>query len=190
MKKIIIILVAFLAVPSISNAQTWKDILQTFVSIAEKSTVSYKNITTTTVEVNSASKWGGDTRKLVDVRLPAGTKGWYYRITPFYVSQSYQYASNETLHYLITNNVKTYACPSFGTYCITDNYVFTHSADKTNFDNKNSFGSLPGYKHTGVGTGVYSCDKVQDLLWIGIKNPNNTKGLKVIVEVVAWGYYN
>jgi hypothetical protein len=188
MKKLyILLLLATFGFSGIVHAQTWEDILAELEHEINDKPIEFEKVLTKTVEVNSLTKWGGDTRKVIPFSLPTGTEGWYYRITPMYVSYDYSYGSNETLYYLIKNKAKSVRTPPFGDYAIVDCYVFTHSADAYRFDAKSDFNYMKGHAHKGIATSYYYNNTVQDNLWIGIKNPNNSKGLKVIVEVVAWG---
>lgn len=189
MKKITIVIILLFAYTHVSNAQKWLDILNAIVETADAVlNPVYKDVLTKTIEINSATKLGGDTRKVISFNLPAGTRGWYYRITPMDISNNYAYAPNERLYYLIKNKMQNVHTPPFGTYAIVDHYVFSHSADANNFNSKRDFRWIKGHGHKGRATSYYPSKAVYDNLWIGIKNPNKFKGLNVIVEVVSWGY--
>ncbi|MDF2449453.1 MAG: hypothetical protein K0R26_1957 [Bacteroidota bacterium] len=155
--------------------------------------VIVKDVTTQTLIVNSSSNArisGGKTRGVVKVNLPAGTKKWYYRVTVLDAEREYKYQNNETFYYLLNNN------KFFETYSPTteaiDFYILGHSGDRESFleTGNNNFKSFSAYTKIGIGSFIGECNISQENLWIGIKNLNTMVGLKVIVEVVAYGNFN
>lgn len=147
-----------------------------------------KNVMTQTVSINSTSKavFAGSTRAVLKIDLPKGTKEWFYRITTMDINTNYFYPQEETFFSLISDkkaiktNNKTNKPLNF--YIIDDNSV-------NNFRQKgnDNFRYYSKYSKTNTQGFIDSCDIISDNLWIGLINPNVRDGLKVIVEVVAFG---
>ena len=62
-----------------------------------------KNVMTQTVSINSTSKafFSGNTREVLKIDLPTGTKEWFYRITTMDINTNYYYPQEETFFSLI-----------------------------------------------------------------------------------------
>ena len=150
-----------------------------------------KNVMTQTVSINSTSKafFSGSTRAVLKLDLPKGTKTWYYRITTMDINTNYYYPQEETFFTQIfdkkafTINNKTDKPLYF--YIIDDNEV--NNFRQTGNDN---FRYYSKYTKTNTKGFIDSCDLISNNLWIGLINPNIRDGLKVIVEVVAFGDFN
>jgi hypothetical protein len=149
-----------------------------------------KNVMTQTVSINSTSKalFAGSTRAVLKIDLPAGTTKWFYRITTMDINTNYYYPQEETFFSLIfdkkafTINNKTNKSLNF--YIIDDNSV--NNFRQTENDN---FKYYSKYSKTNTQGFIDSCDLTSNNLWIGLINPNIRDGLKVIVEVVAFGNF-
>ena len=147
-----------------------------------------KNVMTQTVSINSTSKafFSGSTRAVLKIDLPIGTKEWFYRITTMDINTNYYYPQEETFFSIITDkkafktNNKTNKPLNF--YIIDDNSV--NNFRQTGNDN---FRYYSKYSKTNTQGFIDSCDLTSNNLWIGLINPNVRDGLKVIVEVVAFG---
>ena len=185
MKTKILLMIMLLIGINAKSQITWEQI---FNAIAGK-TESFKNVTSQVVEVNSIMKFGGITRQVVQVLLPAGTEKWYYRITVLPVSMNYSYQSNETFFYLLKNkkSMEIYS-PTLYDKDNINFFIIGHSGDKSSFLSDNAFKSY--YTKKNINSFIEGSTLSLDNLWIGIENPNKVHGLKVIVEVVAWGYFN
>ena len=171
---------------SVNAQSTFEKILNALSGLNE----SFYEVTTKVVEVNSTMKFNGITKRTFQVKLPAGTTKWYYRITVLPVSSDYAYQNNETLLYLLQNRM------SMELYYPTredhDNINFLllgHSGDVDSFLTGNIYHYLKG-SHADINSFIDESDIIQENLWIGIENPNKVHGLKVIVEVVALGNFN
>lgn len=175
------------------NAQTWDDILKTVAKAISGQTSSYKDVTTKTLIVNSSSNarmMGGKTRAVIKIDLPENTDYWFYRVTVLDKNSNYSYSNNESFYYLLSHNKKMnlYSPTSEG----IEFFVLGHSGDVNSFleTGNNNFRVFADYSRINTGSCVGQCKLNQENLWIGIKNPNTSTGLQVIVEVVAWGRYN
>lgn len=180
------------------NSQTLREIINILADSQNKTTSEVKKaslleITNKTLSVNSSSNAyfsGGKTRDVIKIELPKGTINWYYRVTVLDIKSNYSYSYNETLAYLLSNKktMDTYSPTSFG----IDFYLLGHTGDVNSFleTGNNNFRSYPTFTKTNTNSFVNYSNFINENLWIGIKNPNASQGLKVIVEVVTYGYYN
>jgi hypothetical protein len=186
MKKAILIVSLIFTIST--NAQTLKEIIQTLKGeTIEK--VFYKDIVNEVVVVNSNMKarfGGGNTRAAIKVNLPKGTKRWYYRITVTELNSYFSFSEKETLFYKIKENKtpSSVQLTSEGVdfYIIDSNSVSDFR--QTGNDNYRHYTSFYKSKTSGF---IDMSSFISDDLWIGIKNPNMKDGLRVIVEVVAYG---
>lgn len=195
-KKVIILATCILTFTNFAIAQSLTQIIEELskeIGSQDANKMSIKNIVTKTLTVNSSSNarlYNSNTREVVKLEIPAGTKNWFYRITVLDVDKNYSYQSNETLHHLLSNNktMNTYAPTNEG----VDFYIFDHSGEVESFKRtgNDNFTAYTPYTKLRTNTFAGDCKLTQENLWIGIKNPNSFVGLKVIVEVVAWGDYN
>ena len=152
----------------------------------------YKEIVNKTVVINSSSNArfsGGKTRSGIKINLPVGTIKWVYRITLLSAKSYYSYPYEQTLFNLMSNNQK-YIVNNQTNYGV--DFYIVDDFDISNFlqtgnDNFKYYKNNSKLNTTGF---VGVCDILTDNLWIGIKNPNITEGLKAIVEVVAFGNFN
>jgi hypothetical protein len=152
----------------------------------------YKEIVNETVVINSSSNArfsGGKTRSGVKINLPQGTIKWVYRITLLSAKSYYSYPYEQTLFNLISNNQKYIVNnqTNYGVdFYIIDDYDINNFLQTGN-DNFNYYSKYSKLNTTGF---VSVSDLLKNNLWIGVKNPNVTEGLKVIIEVVAFGDFN
>jgi hypothetical protein len=152
----------------------------------------YKEIANETVVINSSSNArfsGGKTRSGIKINLPVGTIKWVYRITLLSAKSYYSYPYEQTLFNLMSNKQK-YIVNNQTNYGV--DFYIVDDFDISNFlqtgnDNFKYYKNNSKLNTTGF---VGVCDLLTDNLWIGIKNPNITEGLKAIVEVVAFGDFN
>jgi hypothetical protein len=186
MKKLIYIIM--FACSFSMNGQTLKEIMQTLKGETSEK-VFYKDIVNEVVVVNSNMKarfGGGNTRAAIKVNLPKGTKHWYYRVTVTELNSYFSFSEKETLFYKIKEN-KTPSSVQLTNegvdfYVIDSNSVSDFR--QTGNDNYRHYTSFYKSKTSGfINTSTF----INDDLWIGIKNPNMKDGLRVIVEVVAYG---
>lgn len=151
-----------------------------------------KDLGSVVLDVNSASNqfWcGGHTRNYCEVPLPEGTIRWFYRATVMSIESNYNYQSNETLFYLLQNQkrVDLIFPSSLGVNLL----FFTHSGELNSFYQGSSSYSWNGkLNKTNTLTTVGSVDFYQPKFWIGVQNKNQFDGLKVLIEIVAMGYFN
>jgi hypothetical protein len=145
-----------------------------------------------TVVINSSSNArfsGGNTRAGVKINLPIGTTKWYYRITLMNTNSYYSYPEQQTLFSLISNRQSFFVNnqTNYGVdfYVIDDNSINNFS--QTGNENYRYYQKYSKLNTSGF---IDSCDMISTNLWIGLKNPNITEGLKAIVEVVAFGNFN
>ncbi len=193
MKKIFFSILLF---SSLSYSQTTNDELVQSISnlinkIGHREVKVYKQILNETVVVNSSSNArfsGGKTRVGFKLNLPLGTDTWYYRITLLEPNSNYNYPYKSDFYSLVsnnnpffTNNQTDYGVDFFilndysiGNFLQIGNENFSYY-DK--FSRKNTRGFIG------------SCDLKFSNLWLGIRNPDVSHGLKVIVEVVAIGNF-
>ncbi len=174
-------------------AKTFDAIAQIIHQVNVAVNYSLYDLGSTTIDINSTSKayfGGGHTRGLVQVHLPAGTEKWFYRITVLDIKSTYSYQPNESLYYVLKNNMpdNSYRPTTDG----VDFFLLGTSGDATSFSQtgNNSFSYIDGYSHLNYNSFCEGSNIIQDNLWIGVRNNNKVEGLKVIVEVVAWGHYN
>lgn len=192
MKKLFLLFILFFSINS--NAQTLLDFAKALagktdeVSAVQK--VLYKEVMNEVVTINSTSNEmfsGGNSRKALYVRLPLGTTKWYYRITPMDVYANYYYQPRETFFSLLSNNyplfVNNQAQKGLHFYIIND-----YAAN--DFYAKRTFNVYSNYTREKT-LGFYGeCNLTFNNLMICLSNPNLKDGLKVIVEVVAFGNFN
>lgn len=170
------------------NGQTLKEIIKT-LSGETSEKVFYKDIVNEVVVVNSNMKarfGGGNTRAAIKLNLPKGTKHWYYRITVTELNSYFSFSEKETLFYKIKEN-KTPSRVQLTNegvdfYIIDSNSVSDFR--QTGNENYRHYTSFYKSKTSGF---IDMSTLISDDLWIGIKNPNMKDGLRVIVEVVAYG---
>lgn len=170
------------------NGQTLKEIIKTLGGETTEK-VFCKNVVNEVVVVNSAMKarfGGGNTRAAIKVNLPKGTKYWYYRITVTELNSYFSFGEKETLFYKIKENnlpssVKL-TNEGIDFYIIDSNSVSEFT--QTGNDNFRHYSNFYKSKTSGF---MNMSSFINDDLWIGIKNPNMKDGLRVIVEVVAYG---
>jgi hypothetical protein len=192
MKKLILLSILFFSINS--NSQTVLEVLKALsgktddVPVVQK--VVFKEVMNEVVIINSTSNEmfsGGDSRKAMPVKLPPGTVKWYYRITPMDVRTNYYYQPRETFFSLLSNNyplfVNNKAQKGLDFYIIND-YA------ESDFYAKRSFNRYSKFTREKV-LGFYGeCNLIYNNLMICLNNPNVRDGLKVIVEVVAFGNFN
>ena len=174
------------------NGQTLKEIIKTLAGEEKEETVKkvpYKEVLNEVITINSSSNEmfsGGTTRQAIRVKLPSGTKKWYYRITPMDVTSTYSYNPRETFFSLLTNNyplfVNNRTNYGFNFYIIND-YALSELNAKRAF---NVYSNFTREKTLGF---YGECNLTFNNLMICLVNPNLKDGLKVIVEVVAYGDY-
>jgi hypothetical protein len=144
------------------------------------------------LDVNSASNqfwYGGHTRNYCEIPLPEGTIKWFYRATVMPIESNYNYQSNETLFYLLQNQkqVDLFFPSPYGVNLL----FFTHSGELNSFyQGSSSYAWNNKYNKSNTRTTVGTIDFYQPKFWIGVENNNQFDGLKVIIEVVAMGYFN
>ena len=178
--------------PFVNYSQTLEELYNKLVN-KDKSVdnqVHYKDVMNEIVTLNSTSNafWsGGNTKSAVYIKLPLGTTKWYYRVTLMDVRQNYIYNSNESLFSLVSNNhplfVNNQTSHGLDFYIINDYARNDFYADRTfyqytDYQNENTRG------FNGI------CNLTYNNLMICLKNRNLKDGLKVIVEVVAYGNFN
>jgi hypothetical protein len=173
-------------------AKTFSDIYQIIHAVNNAVNGSLRDLGSTTITINSTSKayfGGGHTRGIVQVQLPRGTEKWFYRITVLDVKSNYSYQNNESLYYVLSNNLadNIYRPTTDG----VDFFLLGTSGDATSFSEtgNNNFSYINGYSYLNTNSFYEGSNIVQDNLWIGVRNNNKIEGLKVIVEVVAWGHF-
>jgi len=191
MKKLILLSLLFLSLHS--NAQTLLEIAKALSGKTDEvpavQKVLYKEVMNEVVTINSTSNEmfsGGNSRKALYVRLPIGTTKWYYRITPMDVYANYYYQPRETFFSLLSNNyplfVNNQAQKGLDFHIIND-----YAAN--DFYAQRSFNVYSNYTRENT-HGFYSeCNLTYNNLMICLSNPNLKDGLKVIVEVVAFGNF-
>jgi len=201
MKKILFLSIFLLANVSFSQndapQSSSEDLVKVINNLINKKpafkteTLTYKEIINTTEVVNSSSKarfGGGKTRVAIPLNLPFGTTMWFYRITVMDVSTNYTYPSYDTFISQIKRSgpftVKTNTTYGVDLYLLDDFNV--KNFEQTGNDN---FSVYSDYTKLNSNGWVNSSNLIKSNLWIGIKNPNAMQGLKVIVEVVAFGTF-
>ena len=152
----------------------------------------YKQILNETVIVNSSSNarfYGGKTRTGFKINLPEGTQTWYYRITLLEPNSSYTYPYNSDFFSLLKNhnplfinNQTNYGVDFF----VLDDYSISNFLQTGN----DNFRYYEKYSKKNTSGFINSCDLKSNNLWISLKNPDISHGLKAIVEVVAIGNFN
>jgi|GEM_PF-2567166 hypothetical protein len=176
-------------------ATTFNDIFKIVnqtAQVVNNVTASIQDLGTTTIVINSTSNahlMGGHTRGLVAVHLPRGTEKWFYRITVLDKKSNYSYQSNESLYYVLRNNLQDniYRPTTDG----VDFFLLHTSGDANSFSEtgNNNFSYIDGYSHLNVNSFYEGSNIVEDNLWIGVRNNNYVEGLRIIVEVVAYGHF-
>ncbi len=193
MKKLLFLLIIFFSINS--NSQTALEILQALAGNNNNNTnavqkIHYKEVINEVVTINSTSNEmfsGGSSRNAMYVRLPIGTTKWYYRITPMDVYANYYYQPRETFFTLLSNNFPLFV--NNQTYNGLNFYIINDYA-MNDFYAKRSFNIYSNYTKENT-LGFYGeCNLTFNNLMICLSNPNLKDGLKVIVEVVAFGNFN
>lgn len=157
-----------------------------------KGNTIYKQILNETVTVNSSSNarfYGGKTRAGFKINLPIGTEKWYYRITLLEPNSTYTYPSNSDFFTLVKNNTPFFVNnqTDYGLdFFILDDYSIKNFLETGN----DNFRYYDRYSKKNIRGFIDSCDLKSNNLWIGIKNPDVSHGLKVVVEVIAIGNFN
>ena len=170
------------------NGQTLKEIIKTLAGETTEQ-VFYKDIVNEVVVVNSNMKarfGGGNTRAVIKLNLPKGTKNWYYRVTVTELNSYFSFGEKETLFYKIKEN-KTPSSVQLTNEGIDFYVIDSNSVSdfrQTGNENYRHYTSFYKSKTSGF---INMSSFISDDLWIGIKNPNMKDGLRVIVEVVAYG---
>lgn len=157
-----------------------------------KSTLpTYREVVNVTETVNSSSKarfGGGKTRVAIPINLPIGTNTWFYRITVMEANSSYTYPIQDKFETQLKNSgpftVKNQTNYGIDFYILDDFNV--KNFKETGNDNFSTYTDYTKLNSNGL---FNSSKLIKNNLWIGIKNPNVTQGLKVIVEVVAFGTF-
>lgn len=151
----------------------------------------YKQILNETVIINSSSNarfYGGKTRAGFKINLPEGTENWYYRITLLEPNSSYSYPYNSDFFSLIKNNNPLFINnqTNYGVdFFVLDDYSINNFLQTGN----DNFRYYEKYSKKNTRGFIDSCDLKSNNLWIGVKNPDVSHGLKVIVEVIALGRF-
>jgi hypothetical protein len=187
MKKAILIVSLIFTIST--NAQTLKEIVEVLGGKTETTSkkILYKEVLNEVVTINSTSNEmfsGGNSRQAIRVKLPIGTKKWYYRLTPLDVSSSYYYQPREAFISLLSNDYPLFVNDrtnyGFNFYIIND-YALNDFYAKRQF---NVYTNFTREKTLGF---YGECNLTFNNLMICLTNTNVKQGLKVIVEVVAYG---
>lgn len=152
----------------------------------------YKEVLNVTDIVNSSSNarfYGGKTRAGFKLNLPAGTTEWFYRITLMDKDVNFNYPSDQSLSNLLKINapLSVYNQTNYGIDCfILDDFNIKNFLQTGN-DNFSSYSDYIKYNTRGF---INFSKLIKNNLWIGVRNPNVMHGLKIIVEVVAFGNFH
>lgn len=189
MKKI---LLAFLLTCSFSFGQSVGQTIEKGIELLTKDKNSHiKPILTETITLSSITKstfGGGNTRAVVKVNLPPSTKTWFYRITVMDVNTNYSYPESES-YYTILKKKKPHIVAGLTTSGIDFHILDKSSVNAFLADRKNDFLRFSKYSKYETPGFVDNCELISNDIWIGLNNPNLRQGMKVIVEIVAMGYY-
>lgn len=155
-----------------------------------KKEVKFVEVLNTVLETNSVSNArfkGGKNRVAIKLDLPEGTKSWYYRITVMELNDFFRLGTTNTLLYGLQNKQYNYNNRSTKT---VDFYVIPES-NVANFmqTGNDNYLIYTDYTKRNVSDYIGTSDKYNDDYWIGIKNNDNFKGVKVLLEVVALGIF-
>lgn len=191
-----LILLVFLMLSINSYSQTTNDELVQSISnlinkIGHRDVKVYKEILNETVIINSSSNArfsGGNTRAGFKINLPIGTDTWYYRITLLEPNSNYRYPYKADFYSTISNNYTFYTNnqTDYGVdFFILNDYSISNFLQTGN-ENFSYYGKFSRNNTRGF---IGSCDLKFNNLWLGIRNPDVSHGLKVIVEVVAIGNF-
>jgi hypothetical protein len=145
--------------------------------------------------INNSYMQGGTTRIVVPLKLPQGSIGWFLRIVVVQrekVIETQTTLFNELLNIgsgITTAGISTLGSialkslnkPAAAQYC--DLFVFDEQNSR-NFSNKKSFSAFTKLENT-VSTNEYFDNILGDNLYLGIRNNNQSNGIKVQIEVVA-----
>jgi hypothetical protein len=105
------------------------------------------------------------------------------------ININYYYPQDETFFSLISNkkvfNINNQTNNPISFYIVDDN-----SVDNFRQKGNDDFRYYTKYSKMNTQGFIDSCDLISNNLWIGLINPNIRDGLKVIVEVVAFGDFN
>ncbi len=177
-----------------SNSQTLLEVAKVLSGNKDENSkneqkIVYKNVLNEVFTINSSSNETfkrGNARQAIKIKLPYGTIKWYYRITPFDVRGNYSYKENEELFSLLSNDnplfVNNQISKGLDFYIIND-YAEEDFYAKRRFENYSDFTKQKTNGFYGESNLVYNN------LMICLINPNLKDGLKVIVEVVAYGNF-
>lgn len=191
--RVVFILCVFLTYNK-SNAQV-DELLSSYNKIKSlqkeiKKEVKLVEVLNTVLEVNSVSNArfkSGKNRVGVNLDLPEGTTTWYYKITVIDLEDSFRVNSYNSLFYQLNN--KKFS-NNFRSKSTIDFYIIPES-NIANFMQTGNDNYLVYSDYTKKNISEYtgSSEKYNDDFWIGIKNNNKFKGVKVILEIVALGIF-
>ncbi|MCF6180500.1 hypothetical protein [Lutibacter sp.] len=195
MKNLIIL--TFVLCFSIPNVYSQNDDLKESITklykllnTKKESSYSFREVINETLEVNSVSNArfkGGETRKGISLNLPKNTSIWYYRITVLELNDSFRLRENEKL----VNQIKNKDLELFNRANEQIDFYIIPESNIANFlqTGNNNFMVYKNFTKNNTSDFFETSKVLGDDFWIGIKNNNKFKGLKVIVEVVAFGKF-
>lgn len=177
---------------------TWKTVYDTTFAMAERRTASntYEAVMLQT-PIDFSLLQGGKSRIAVPVTLPANTVSWYYSFSATRNSAAVPATkSSMKLFNELTRLINQSGTLAFGTNALTqppganycDIYVLDENS-RTAFLNKNDgnwhYDAEGSRKNLMSGIVQVANVSANNTFYIGIKNPDATYGVSVMIEVVA-----
>lgn len=187
MKKMIFTLFSILIIStSFAQKVDFQEILRLIGNGFKDKPLFVNNVSTDTLSLNSISNsafLGGQNRKTIEIKLPATSYRWFYRLTVLDINSNYSYRNDETLYFLMANNKNP-------TNLYTNNgrinvFFMGQSGDEYNFKQKRIFSHWNNLSVLNVNSFYGQNNIVNQNLWMGIENIGDLQGVKVIVEIVA-----
>lgn len=195
MKKFHSLFTLLFALTLFSNLYAQNNILETISKKinTEKNTkkeVKFVEVINKTLTVNSVTNSrfkGGENRVAFEINIPKGTKVWYYKINVLDLNDIVITNATNSLLYQLKNNslsLDKYSDQTVDFYVIPESNVANFM--QTGNDN---YLIYTEYTKKNISQNLGSSENYKDDFWIGIKNNDKFKGVKVKIEVVALGIY-
>lgn len=185
-KQVLIFLIILVFIGKLSYSQTT---LESVTQTLNGKKWESRNILNKTYPLNSTSKekfLKGKSKETIKLDIPEGTYYLWFRVTVLDIKSSYQFSEDESYFNSVFIKKGT-ANNYFPTLKTLNFYIFDFSGDAESFKNNQLFANCY-FKINAISFSDNIKIKGTNY-WIGLGNPNTLDGIKVILEVVAQGYY-
>ncbi|NVN96063.1 MAG: hypothetical protein HXX18_12345 [Bacteroidetes bacterium] len=185
-KQVLIILIISLFIGELSYSQTT---LEAVTQTLNGKKWLNKSILNKTYPLNSISKAkfnNGKSKEIIKLDIPEGTYNIFFRVTVLDIKSKYQFPAQETF-FATAFEKKGDGNLYKPTNSLFDFFIFQFSGDAESFLKDEKYNN----NYFKLNTNSF-WDKISvkgNNYWIGLRNPNTFDGIKIILEVVAQGYY-